>query len=475
MMSRLPLRCCAVLLSVIVVAGCSPLPYAARPLDQDAALTEYAQRSATTDGLKRFAIANGYAEPDWPPRQWGLRELTLVALYFHPEMRIARARADLARAQRDGAALRPGLGARVRPEYHARELPEDNGPWTLGLELEIPLTAQGKREARIERSAFLADAADLDVAAAAWTVRAGVRDRLVELQSDRDTLAALEAQIAARREMLGLVERRVQAGMLSTHELGTERLALSQLEVARDQQSSLAQRRLAELALALGVPPEMTAAMELRFDAELPAVQTEAAELRGLALRNRLDVHRKLLEFGAADAEVKLAVASQNPDITLGPGYAWDQGDNIWSLAVGFSIPSGAQARAHVRESETQREVAAQQFLATQMAAIASTEAAAAGYRSALRRLAAARRQQALQQEQEARVVRQFDAGGADRLQRVTARVETLAADGAVRLAHTDSRQSLARLEDAVQRPLFGDFSALPDMRSAKHEDASKQ
>jgi outer membrane protein TolC len=79
-----------------------------------------------------------------------------------------------------------------------------------------------------------------------------------------------------------------------------------------------------------------------------------------------------------------------------------------------------------------------------------------------------------LQQEQEARVVRQFDAGSADRLQRVTARVESLAMDGAVRLAETQMRLALSRLEDAVQKPMYGDFSELPDMRSARHDDASR-
>jgi outer membrane protein TolC len=108
------------------------------------------------------------------------------------------------------------------------------------------------------------------------------------------------------------------------------------------------------------------------------------------------------------------------------------------------------------------------------MAAIASAEAAGSGYRSALDRLAAAQRQLVLQQEQEARVARRFDAGSADRLQRAMARVETLAADGAVRLARTESRLALARLEDAVQRPLSGDFSAIPDMRSAKHEQTPR-
>ncbi len=473
-MLRPALRCCPVVVILIVAAGCSLAPYTSRPLDQDAAIAEYAQRSGTTGGLKRFAAANGYAQAVWPPQQWGLRELTLVALYFHPDMRIARARADLARAQRDSAGARAGIGARVRPEYHGRELPEDNGPWTLGLELEIPLASQGKRNARIERGAFLADAADIDVAVAAWDVRARVRDRYIDVQSDREALAAFDAQIAARREVLALIERRVQAGMLSSHELGAERLALSQLEISRDQTISQAQRKLADLALALGVPQEVAATMELRFDTQPSVAQTDSAALRRQALGNRLDVHRKLLEFGAADAEVKLAVALQNPDITLGPGYTWDQGDNVWSLAVGFSLPSGARAKAQIRESEAQREVAAQQFLATQMAAIASTEAAAAGYRSALEHLASARRQLSLQQEQEARVVRQFDAGNADRLQRVTARVGSLVTDGAVRLAETQMRQALSRLEDAVQKPMYGDFSELPDMRSAKHDDASR-
>jgi len=215
--------------------------------------------------------------------------------------------------------------------------------------------------------------------------------------------------------------------------------------------------------------------MDLRFEPEPPeAVEMGAAELRRLALRNRLDVHRKLLEFGAADAEVKLAVAGQNPDITLGPGYTWDQGDNVWSLAVGFSIPSGARTHAVIREAEAQRELAAQQFQATQIAALAAAEGAAAQYRSARGRVAAAQRQAQLQREQEARIVRQFDAGAADRLQRVSARIDFLTAQDMLREARTESTRALAQLEDAVQRPLFGDVSVLPDMRAAKLPELSE-
>ena len=450
----MPCRRCAGLLFLAIMAGCTSIPYSKRTLDVDVAVSEYERRSGSAEGLKSFALANGHALEGWPPQRWGLGELTLVALYFHPDMRTARARAAIARTQLASAGLRQALGVRLKPEYHGRELPEDDGPWTLGLELEIPLTAEGKREARVARGAFLADAADIDIAAAAWNVRARLRDRFVELESSRAALASIEAQVAARREALALVDRRVQAGMVSALELGTQRWQLAQ---------------------ALGLPLDVVGAMDLRFEPEPPeAVEMGAAELRRLALRNRLDVHRKLLEFGAADAEVKLAVAGQNPDITLGPGYTWDQGDNVWSLAVGFSIPSGARTQAAIREAEAQRELAAQQFQATQIAALGAAEGAASQYRSARGRVAAAQRQAQLQREQEARIVRQFDAGAADRLQRVTARIDLLTAQDMLREARTESTRALAQLEDAVQRPLFGDVTVLPDMRAAKLPELSE-
>jgi cobalt-zinc-cadmium efflux system outer membrane protein len=464
------------LVVTIALAACSNLPYSPRPLDPAATAPEYAQRSGNADGLKNFAVANGYSGSAWPPAEWGLRELTLAALYFHADIRTARARAQVARAELVSATQSQALSARVKPEYHSQELPEDSGPWSLGLELEIPLVAQGKRAARVERSSFLADAADADIAVAGWQVRARVRDRLFDLQGSRANLELVEAQLAARREMLALVARRVEAGLLSARDLGAERIAVAQLEGARDEGVSRHQRALGELASALGLPLDVLRGMKLSFpNVEIGKFAFSDSELRGLALRNRLDVHRKLLEFGAADAEVKLAVAAQNPDIVLGPGYTWDQGDNVWSLAVGLSVPSAARASAAIREAEARRELAAQLFIAVQTGAIADTERVAVQVRLARDRMAAALQQARIQQEQEARVARQFDAGAADRLQRVAAQLETLATRAAVHAAQVEVRQSLAQLEDAVQKPFFGDFESLPDARAAPLPEVSRQ
>jgi outer membrane protein TolC len=452
------------LATVIAIAACSSVAYSPRPLDADATAAEFLARSAGADDLKRFAAANGYDEQVWPPEQWGLKELTLVALYFNPDIRTARSRAQVAHAELGSATQPEAWAGRFKPDYHSRPFPDTSGPWTLGLELEIPLVAQGKRAARAERGAFLADAADLDVAGAAWLARSRVRDRYLELRAIRDALASLDAQLAARTQMLGLVNRRVEAGLLSARDLAAERVAFSQLEQMRNQEMARRQRAQGELAAALGLPLEVCERMTLRFDADMsPGIDMDAGLMRGLALRNRLDVHRRLLEFGAADAEVKAAVAAQNPDITLGPGYAWDQGDNVWSLAVGMTLPPAARTRAAIREAQARRELAAEQFAATQAAVIGLAAQAGAQYRLARARVAGAEHQLQLQQEQESRTNRQFDTGAADRMQRITARIETLAAQTRLQSALDGQRQALAQLEDAVQRPLLGDFAVLPD------------
>ncbi len=473
MRSRLSNWCGAATL-LVTMAGCSTLTYQPRPLDVEALPAEYAKRSIQADALRRFVAANGYPVELWPPAEWGLHQLTLAALFFSPEIETARARAGVARADLAAAGQRSGLSARIVPEYHSRTN-EDSGPWSLGLELEIALVPQAKRAAEAERSAFLADAADLDIAAAAWATRAAVRDAYLELQASGDSLALLEAQLEARKELLAMVARRVEAGMLSARDLGSERVLLSQLEFARDHEQSRHQQGLGRLAAAIGLPADIVQRMPLAPTSTAAiAFDPAAAELRRIALRNRLDVHRKLLEFGAADADLKFSVAAQNPDILLGPGYMWDQGDNVWSLAVGMSMLPAARAHAAIRQAEARRELAAQVFFATQAIAVADTEQAGTRYRGARDRIAGAERQARVQQEQESRVLRQFEAGSADRMQRVSARIEALDAQARLQAARVDLNQALAQVEDAVQRPLLDGFDVLHDAPAARLSGMSK-
>jgi hypothetical protein len=157
----------------VTVTACSSLPYSPRPLDAEATAPEYAQRSGNADGLKRFAVANGYSESAWPPVEWGLRELTLAALYFHPDIRTARARGQVARAELYSVRQPQALSARVTPSTTVASFPRTAG---RGASDSAGNPSGGAAQRARRAWCFLADAADVDIAAAGWrSARQGAR------------------------------------------------------------------------------------------------------------------------------------------------------------------------------------------------------------------------------------------------------------------------------------------------------------
>ena len=108
--------------------------------------------------------------------------------------------------------------------------------------------------------------------------------------------------------------------------------------------------------------------MSLDFAAfqQTPAPPGDAGVQRA-ALLNRLDVRAKLLEYSAADAAVKLEIARQYPSFSINPGYLWDQGDNIWSLAATMLLPAGGNKPA-IQAAQARRKSPHRSFLSSRAA-----------------------------------------------------------------------------------------------------------
>ena len=39
--------------------------------------------------LQEYMVVHGHASTDWPIKDWGLTELTLVAFYYHPDLALS--------------------------------------------------------------------------------------------------------------------------------------------------------------------------------------------------------------------------------------------------------------------------------------------------------------------------------------------------------------------------------------------------
>ena len=458
----------ACMLAPALFAGCATQRYQAAPLDPAGTASAVEARSATETGLREYMAEQGYPAPAWPLERWGLPELTLAAFYFQPELALTRAQATVARAEIAVATQPPPYGITPLAGYHSLVRSEDTGPWMFGLALELPLVPQSRRDALRERYGALADAAALKVDDAAWQVRSRVRAAALALHASRTRLALIDDEVRAHRELAALLERRVKAGAASSVALNAVLLRQAELEGEQQSAAMAAERNLADLAQAVGLPVGHVRELTLdlaAFDAAPPA--PTGAEAQRAALLNRVDVRTKLLEYAAADAAVKLEIARQYPALTLKPGYLWDKGDNVWAIATTILVPAGGNAPA-IRAAEAQRELAAEEFKRLQFRVIGEADAARARYLSAVAGGARAAAIVDLAAERGTRAQAQFDAGYADRTDLVGSRLEQLATQRNALALRVEAQQALGALEDALQVPLAG--APLPRVLSAVGE-----
>jgi outer membrane protein TolC len=443
--------------ALCLLSACALQSYQPAALDPDAEAAAYLARRMDAPELRDYMLAHGHPAADWPVQRWGLSQLTLLAFYYHPDLRVARAQAAEARAQVPVASQRLPLGVSPRVEHHSRETQDTDSPWSLGFEVEVPLGGNSRREALVQRASYLAEAAELQVGGTAWRVRSRVRAALADLHAARERVALLEQDIDVRSALVGLLEKRLQAGYVGANEAAAARLRLHEAQGELSTARTAVERAQGDLAAALAVPLPAVRQASLDF-AQLDALPAppEESDARSGALRNRIDMRQRLLEFAAADADVKLQVARQYPTLALRPGYLWDQGDSVWSLALDLVLPPALGNAPAIEAARARRDTAAQVALRGQWEIIAQTDATLATYRQSLDGANAMRQASATQLARSQQIEKRFEAGYADRVELTQARLEALAVGRNAQSARVEARRALGAFEDALQRPLAG-------------------
>jgi outer membrane protein TolC len=454
-----PMTRCApsVLLLLAALAGCAG--YEARPIDPARTEASLRARSLADPGLRAFIERHAAARATaWPPPAWDLEKLTLAALYFHPDLDVARARVRIAEAAVVTAGGRPNPTVAFGPQYTN---PTDFGttPWTAGISFDVPIETAGKRDRRIERAEHDREAACLALEEAAWRVRSRLRAALVDHVVALDEARLFEDEVRLRAELQALAERRLAVGDASALEVHAARSDLAAARLAaRAAEGRVAETRAA-LAQALGLAaPALDGAplamADLAAPPALAALPLAAVQRAGLL--NRLDVRKGLAEYAAAEAALRLEVAKQYPDLHVGPGYQFDQGQNHYSLGIGLELPILNRNEGPIAEAEARRAEAAALFLALQADAIGEMERTRARYAGALLELAEASRALAAQEARAGAIEREFAVGEEDRLALDLADVELASARRARLEAAGRAQAALGALEDALERPLAG-------------------
>jgi outer membrane protein TolC len=274
----------------------------------------------------------------------------VIAVLENPDLKALRTRAAVVEAQAFAARLLPDPSVALGADKLLAGPDMSNA---LSGQIGFDLSMLRSRAAQRAKDRALTAQVRADIAWAEWQTACNAR-----LQGAR--VAALAAQLplaqtsaAATQKLYDEAARAATRGDIAAATLDSRRLAaLDAAAVLRGVERDLAAARL-ELNRMLGLPPETV----LRLASpETPLAPPPAATLAALALDRRLDLVALRKGYDAAEADVRLAIIQQFPNLSLTLNGARDTSDNrTVGGQIGFTLPLWNRNRGAIAVSSATR------------------------------------------------------------------------------------------------------------------------
>lgn len=446
------------LLAASSLGGCAS--YHSKPLSAQNGAKTFSERRLASPGLRRYIRSRtGEAPAQWPPKTWTFDQLTLAALYYHPELSLARAQWALARAEAVSAGAYPNPALKLDPfPQYTSNAADGISPWTIGLSVEVPILTAGKRGYRVAQARAKAEAARFDVVQRAWRIRSNLRAALLGLYAARQKIALVNSKAHVAGALAKALQQQFRAGEISAFQLEQAQIQWHQAQLRQANTETAAAEARADAASALGVPESAVAGARFDFAdllRHLPSGKTiPKMRFETWALTQRPDIRAALMQYAASEQALKLAIAGQYPDFQVGPGYQWDQGAHRWSIGFVLSLPIFNQNQGPIAQARASREVAAAKFRTLQAKITHRLDSALAAYRSSRHKLALTEQLLRASRKRLAGARASYEAGETGRVDLLSARLQSESDRLDVLNARVQAAQALGTLEAVLEHPL---------------------
>lgn len=447
--------------------------YRSAPLDARAPFAAIAFRTRRLDDprLARFLQTVGASrDASLSDTAWTPRELALVALYQRAELAEARAALAIAGAAERTVGVRPEASASASVDRASRVDEGKSSLWSVSLTTGLTYEIGGKRAARIARARAGTLAARLRLDAAAWdAAQVAAQAAVTSLAADRDVESA-EAEARAVRTTLTLLRARYAEGRISLADVAQSETELWSATLATAAARTARTDARRTLARALAVPVTEVERLAVRPSptdgcATLDARGRASADsLPALALQRRFDLGVALADYVASEADVRSEIARQYPDLTVGPGLAWDQGVRRWAFGVGTPRIPRARNRGPIAEALGRRAVQAARVRVVQDSVLAGVDGARTGCETTRGEIAAADSLHAAAARARAVAQAAYDRGETGRTEVALADLALVRAERARQQAVEHRALAGVALETAAGTWLTGAPEAWPDL-----------
>jgi outer membrane protein TolC len=453
-------------ISCSIFTGCATEKYVAKPISVAKTTSKILSKDPRNPEFLDYLKKQGYQESNLSQHEWGIDELTLCTLYFHPKLEVSKAQLGLAIAQVKSASQKPSPTL-TGSLAHSDLSNGDKRPWAYGLNVEIPIETTNKSEVRLEEAEANVEASRMEIADTAWQLRSDITKTLIALEQNYANMELLQDALTSQDEIYNMLQKRVDKGLASKTELNTVQLAQLKTQSEINISKAHSEEIKAVLASNVGLTLDKFKQINLKpLDIDVTLAQNISIldtnflnrGLQEKTLLNRIDIRRSLAKYKAAEAKVKLEIARQIPDISLSPGIAFEYGDSIWSL--GFSALLGLTNKMHtqIAEAKQLREVEGSQFEALQSQIISDLNQSYTNYVANKAKLDQTIIQEKSQLQQFQKLQKQFDAGLIDRLELKQANLNNLILQQQVSDAKFDLLKATNAIEGVMQHPIYNSF-----------------
>ncbi len=373
--------------AVVIAAGCTR--YRPQPLSPEMSAAAFGRRTLADTALTSFlTIHDSTQSTGWNPQR-----LALTAWYFRPDLEVQRRAWRTAKAAEVTAGMRPPIGVAGAVERADNSGPFE-APWTVTLGLVFRIELGGKRGARIAAAQARALVAELQARVVAWGIASDVRSAALSVVQGDSSVASWTRRVVQTQQVADQVARLYQAdaiGQASVDQAVSEtKLAGSELAVANTQVLG-ARAMLAQL---LGVPSAAVDTLRIDASGAVGCAWTDRKtleDLRALALRRRYEMGVALAEYAVAEADLKVEISKQYPDLELAPGYSWDQGLHRWIAALALPNLLLNKNKGPIGEAVARRDQVASAVESVQQTVLGQVEVAYSQCRATAQQLDATR------------------------------------------------------------------------------------
>lgn len=331
--------------------------YEARPLDASGHVASLWSRSAEEPGVAALArslsLAEGEAEAFDVADGLSLREAEAVALFFNPELRVARQRSGVALAAAEHAGLweDPMLG--VDGE---RILESVEYPWIIGSLIEVTIPISGRLEAEKRQAEGEHLAAVLRVVDAEWSTRIELRREWFEWSAAASRLDALQAFAERLSEVAGIVRSLEDAGELARLESRLFTIEEANTAIELRQMRDEVARGVLRVKREMGLSPSAPVMLVRSSLAAAECGRAEEDSSRLIASSTRLAVARA--EYEAAERTLALEIRKQYPDLRVGLGGKSEEDQPRFMFGLSLPLPIWNRNQGPIAEASAARELA---------------------------------------------------------------------------------------------------------------------